>query len=81
VGLVLNGTGALVIAEKSVGKVLEVSRESQGLGSGIEASVADAADIFGFGDYEIVHDGWEVPMDCDPVGQKILFQLGHQEQA
>jgi hypothetical protein len=79
--LVLNGIGALAIAGKSVGRVFEVSRESQSLGSGIEASIADAADIFGSGDYEIVHNGWEVPMDFDLVGQKILFQLGHQEQA
>ena len=75
--LVLAGDCALVIEETPVGKEFEASKEIQSLGSGIEASAADS-DTFGFDDYEIVPDGWEVPMDCDFVGQKIPFQLGHQ---
>lgn len=75
--LVLTGDCALVIEETPVGKVSAASKEIQSLGSGIEASAADS-DTFGFDDCEIVPDSWEVPMDCDPVGQRILFQLGHQ---
>lgn len=69
----LTGIGALANAEKSVGMVVEASRESQSRGSGTGASVADTVDISGFGGVETVHDGWEVPMDCGLVDQKILF--------
>jgi hypothetical protein len=77
----LTGIGALANAEKSVGMVVEASRESQSRGSGTGASVADTVDISGFGGVETVHDGWEVPMDCGLVDQKILFQHVNQELA
>jgi hypothetical protein len=79
--LVLTGIGALVTAETFVGMVVEASRENQSLGSGSGASVVDTVDISGFGGVETVHDGWEVPMDCGLVDQKILFQHVYQELA
>jgi hypothetical protein len=79
--LVLTDIGALVTAEKFVGMVVEVSRESQSLGSETEASFADTADISDFGGAETDHDGWEVPMDCGLVDQKILFQPVCEELA
>jgi hypothetical protein len=83
VGLVLTDTGALVIEETSAGKVFEASRANLGQDSGNEASIADsdAVDTFGFDDFEIAHDGWEVPMGCALVSRKILFQPGHRERA
>jgi hypothetical protein len=54
----LAGIGASVTAEKSVRMVFEANRESQDLGSEIEGSIADSVGTVGFGDYEIVHDGW-----------------------
>lgn len=79
--LVLPDIGALVTAEKFVGMVVEASRESQGLGSGTVASFADTVDISDFGGAETVHDGWEVPMECGLVDQKILFQPVCEELA
>ena len=79
--LILTDIGALVTAKKFVGMVVEASRENQSLGSGTGASFADTADISDFGGAETDHDGWEVPMDCGLVDQKILFQPVCEELA
>ena len=79
--LLLTDIGALVTAEKFVGMVVEASRENQSLGSGTGASFADTADISDFGGAETDHDGWEVPMDCGLVDQKICFQPVCEELA
>lgn len=77
--LVLTGNAASATAGKFVEMVFEGSKESQVLDFEIEARAADAVDTSGSDDSETVHVGLEVPMDCDLVDQKILFQLGHPE--